>query len=76
MATSTKFVRATTTHTREGARGACPGGDVYTTVVTSIVTISTGARYVEVATYVNPTEPRGKYYGQRIGCDWTPVFQG
>lgn len=73
-------VKATTTATVEPARGACPGGTVYTTVVKSIVTIHPGTederRYVEDATYVSPTEPVGSYYGQRVGCGWTPVYLG
>jgi hypothetical protein len=77
MASSRAFVKATTTHVREGVRGACPGGDVHTTVVTNIVTIDgVEARQVETVTYVSPTPPVGSYYGQCVGRSWTPVFLG
>lgn len=76
MATQRAFVKAETTSAREGARGATPGGTVYTTVVTNIVTRSDGGREVELVTYVSPTAPHGRYYGQAVGRSWTPVFQG
>ncbi len=75
MATQRAFVKAETTCTEEPARGATPGGKVYTTVVTNIVTHSTG-REVEKVTYLSPTAPRGRYYGQCVGRSWTPVFKG
>jgi hypothetical protein len=77
MASTTAFVKAETTHAREGARGACPGGDVYTTVVTNIVRIEgVELPQIERVTYVSPTEPRGSYYGQCTGRNWTPATKG
>lgn len=79
MASTTAFVKATTTNSVEGARGACPGGQVFTTVVTNIVTVETEtgpARYVEQVTYTAPTAPVGQYFGQVIGRNWTPTYKG
>jgi len=74
--TTTAFVKAETTMTVEPSRGIRVGGTVYTTVVTNIVTLRSGTRYVETETYVAPDEPRGRYYGQCVGRSWVPVFTG